>query len=439
MSAKASNSGTVQVQNAQVRVPDSAVQRLGVSQNVDSDKDGVFDICDDCPSTPRGVATDAMGCPIPLYMKTNLTFASNEVAIDPYTQDKVLRIGRLLQNNPQSMAIVEGHTDDVGDETANTQLSQMRADTIKQLIIMQFNISPDRIKSMGYGESRPLVSNATESGRSRNRRVELTLTGYYRSDTSHIAMYRPYNIQYEPYQIDISGKFKERVDDLGAYLNEHPGTRAVIDGFTDNSGETHNNLVLSQKRANAIKDYLVEKFAITAERLTAIGHGENSPIASNDTENGRNINRRVTITVSRDQVPTPIAAGAPARFSGRLAGQGRIDTVSYTPITRHVNIRFKADNTDIDRSELGTINEIGLYLQKRPEMRVTIEGYTNIQGPQGRDVLLSRERAENIKRYLQTNYDISAERLRAIGYGADIPLADAGSTEDSVQIKIERF
>lgn len=404
----------------------------------DSDNDGVHDSRDDCPHTPSDVAVDSSGCPIPLFVKTSLTFASNEVAVDPASQDRVSQLGYLLRQNPKSMAIIEGHTDNVGDDATNTRLSQMRADSIKQRIVEQYDIAPERIKTMGYGMSRPLVSNETESGRSRNRRVEFTVTGYYRSETSHVALHRPYNIHYEPYQVDISGQFKDRVDDLGRYLTQHQGTRALIDGYTDNSGDPATNLLLSQKRVDAVKQYLLEHFGIDDQRIVAIGHGDRSPIVSNETEQGRNINRRVTITVRRTyhQAP-PVADGA--RFSGRLAGNGRLDTVRYSPLSKQIKIRFSAENVDIEADGVQAINELGMLLQKKPDVKVTIEGYTQSQGPQGQDVQISRKRAETVKRYLQSHYDIAPERLRAIGYGADAPLAAAGQAENSVHIKLDHF
>lgn len=404
----------------------------------DSDNDGVYDGRDDCPSTPGEVAVDSLGCPIPLFVKTNLTFASNEVAVDPVSQDRVSRLGYLLQQNPNSMAVIEGHTDNVGDDETNIKLSQIRADSIKQRLMQQYNIAPERIKTMGYGKSRPLVSNETESGRSRNRRVEFTVTGYYRSETSYVALHRPYNIHYEPYQVDISGQFKDKVDDLGRYLSQHQGTKALIDGYTDNSGDPGTNLLLSQKRVDAVKQYLLEHFAIDEQRIVAIGHGEHSPIANNETEQGRNINRRVTITVRRAYHPVPPVADD-ARFSGRLAGNGRLDSIRYSPLSRQITIRFSAENIDIEADGVQAINELGMLLQKKPDVKVTIEGYTQSQGPQGQDVQISRQRAETVKRYLQHHYDIAPERLRAIGYGADSPLAAAGQAENSVHIKFDHF
>jgi outer membrane protein OmpA-like peptidoglycan-associated protein len=89
---------------------------------------------------------------------------------------------------------------------------------------------------------------------------------------------------------------------LGKFLQEFKTTDVVIEGHTDSQGDEVKNLVLSQNRANAIKQALVEKFTIAPNRIKAIGYGESQPIADNQTENGRATNRRVTAEVSHINV-----------------------------------------------------------------------------------------------------------------------------------------
>jgi outer membrane protein OmpA-like peptidoglycan-associated protein len=75
-------------------------------------------------------------------------------------------------------------------------------------------------------------------------------------------------------------------------LNEYPEANVSIDGHTDNVGVSVANLELSQKRADAVKAYLVNK-GISAMRLTATGYGDSQPIADNKTKDGKAKNRRV--------------------------------------------------------------------------------------------------------------------------------------------------
>lgn len=78
-----------------------------------------------------------------------------------------------------------------------------------------------------------------------------------------------------------------------AKLNKFPKATAVIEGHTDNVGSAAYNQKLSERRANAVKNYFIEKHGVAASRLKAEGYGESKPVASNDNAAGRSKNRRV--------------------------------------------------------------------------------------------------------------------------------------------------
>ncbi len=90
--------------------------------------------------------------------------------------------------------------------------------------------------------------------------------------------------------------YKE-IDNLAAVLKQYPDLKVTIEGHTDSVGGDAYNKKLSQKRAEAVKKYLVEKSGIAGQRLTAKGYGEEKPIASNKTKEGREKNRRVEAAV----------------------------------------------------------------------------------------------------------------------------------------------
>lgn len=93
----------------------------------------------------------------------------------------------------------------------------------------------------------------------------------------------------------LPGAEKE-LNDLAAYLIQQPKATITIEGHTDNTGNTIKNKTLSLKRANAIAQYLIKQH-ISPYRISTIGYGDTKPIASNDTENGRQQNRRTTFTI----------------------------------------------------------------------------------------------------------------------------------------------
>lgn len=78
----------------------------------------------------------------------------------------------ILRENPDVRVTVEGHTDALGGDDYNQGLSERRADAVFRYMV-NHGIAPERMQTRGYGESRPVASNATEGGRAQNRRVEL--------------------------------------------------------------------------------------------------------------------------------------------------------------------------------------------------------------------------------------------------------------------------
>ncbi len=84
------------------------------------------------------------------------------------------KIAAFLVENKTRNVLIEGHTDDRGTDAYNMRLSEQRADSVR-LALIQRSVAPQRIIIRGYGESRPIESNSTETGRQKNRRVEITI------------------------------------------------------------------------------------------------------------------------------------------------------------------------------------------------------------------------------------------------------------------------
>jgi outer membrane protein OmpA-like peptidoglycan-associated protein len=96
---------------------------------------------------------------------------------------------------------------------------------------------------------------------------------------------------------EIKSGATANLDRVTTFLNEYPKRTAVIEGYTDSMGSDEMNLSLSQRRADAVKSYLVGQ-GVSATRLTTVGRGENSPVADNETPAGRQQNRRVEVVIS---------------------------------------------------------------------------------------------------------------------------------------------
>jgi len=94
---------------------------------------------------------------------------------------------------------------------------------------------------------------------------------------------------------DVSDSYNEEMQAVVEYLIKNPKANLTIIGHTDNTGSNQYNLILSEKRAESVKIYLVNNFNIDQQRLTTQGIGSAKPVVDNDTEEGRKNNRRVTI------------------------------------------------------------------------------------------------------------------------------------------------
>ncbi len=89
------------------------------------------------------------------------------------------------------------------------------------------------------------------------------------------------------------------IQDLAAFMKNHPETKVEIQGHTDNTGNKTRNKKLSQERAQSVVTYLVETLGVSPTRLSAYGYGDEKPVASNGTTDGRNKNRRVMAIISQ--------------------------------------------------------------------------------------------------------------------------------------------
>ncbi|QDE92786.1 cell envelope biogenesis protein OmpA [Myxococcus xanthus] len=106
-----------------------------------------------------------------------------------------------------------------------------------------------------------------------------------------------HHVQFPVGQSTLSDSERRNLDAIADYLKANPGVSLRIEGHTDNTGPEELNRTLSQERADAVRQYLIQQ-GIESSRLTAKGYGPTQPIASNDTPEGRSANRRVEFVTS---------------------------------------------------------------------------------------------------------------------------------------------
>lgn len=212
----------------------------GSSEEADTDGDGVADAKDQCVGTPIGATVDANGCEVD---------GDNDGVADSKDQ---------CPSTPENAAVDANGCalDSDGDGVADYK--DQCADTPENAVIDE-------------NGCRKMLTEA----------VSVTLA-----------------LSFDNNKADIKPEFEGQIAKVAEFMNQYPDTSVVIEGYSDSMGDAGYNKALSQRRAQAVADDLVNNHHIDASRVSAIGYGEENPIADNSTREGRKANRRVVANIS---------------------------------------------------------------------------------------------------------------------------------------------
>ncbi len=220
---------------------------------LDSDGDGVCDGLDQCPNTPKGCQVDAKGCPID---------SDGDGVCDGLDQCPDTPKGCLVDAKGCPLDSDGDGVCDGLDKCPNTPAGA-------------------KVDKDGC----PIVVNEKE--------VELLDTGKITVHEIHFATGKS----------DVPPDADPILDEIGGILVQWPELRIEVGGYTDNVGSAKSNLDLSQRRAQAVMDYLLHKFQqIKPDQFTAKGYGLTNPVTSNATVEGKAQNRRVEFKVLNREV-----------------------------------------------------------------------------------------------------------------------------------------
>jgi OOP family OmpA-OmpF porin len=253
------------------------------------------------PEAPLGEIPAAE--PTPGHYKYCVTlhieFDIDKALIRPEYHDEVAKVGDFLKKYPDTTAVIEGHTDNVGTPEHNLDLSQRRAESVVNYLVEKFGIERSRLTAKGYGEARPVADNSTNEGKQKNRRIEAVIDCAF--DVKEIQpperLCMALQMEFDTDQADIKAEYRDELAKVGDYMKKYPTTTAVIEGHTDDVGGYEYNMKLSQKRAENVVNYLVVNFGIDRSRLSAKGYGYTRRIAYNNTAEGRQKNRRIDAVI----------------------------------------------------------------------------------------------------------------------------------------------
>jgi len=120
---------------------------------------------------PKVVVTE------PVSITLNVEFDTGKSNIKPKYHNEIKKVADFMKEHPDAKMEIQGHTDNVGKAAYNLKLSQARADSVMKDLTTKFGIEKDRLTAVGYGETKPIASNATKAGKQQNRRVQAVAQG----------------------------------------------------------------------------------------------------------------------------------------------------------------------------------------------------------------------------------------------------------------------
>ena len=236
-----------------------------------------------------------------------LTYEINRDVIQRDDMEKLSVLVTFMKKYPETTAIIEGHTDNVGTAQKNKELSERRAQSVKDYLVKEQNIAASRLSAVGYGEERPLADNNTREGQQMNRRINAVITCATDFEGLKVVTAKTVvamEIEFDPYSDDIKPEYRDGLRKVANFMKANPSVTATVEGHADKvagigAGHTHPtpkvSMEVSQRRATHVVKHLVDDFGIERSRLSAVGFGATRRMAYGTTLAGQQENRRIVI------------------------------------------------------------------------------------------------------------------------------------------------
>jgi outer membrane protein OmpA-like peptidoglycan-associated protein len=161
------------------------------------------------------------------------------------------------------------------------------------------DVTAAREKTQEKSDQLAVAQAGAKQDRARSADLEMQLKELNARQTDRGDIVSLGDLLFDTNRSEMLGAGQRDLSRLAAFFKLHPKRTALIEGFTDSQGDREANVGLSQRRALAVRDALVEQ-GVLADRLSTRGYGDAYPVASNATSSGRQMNRRVEIVLSRD-------------------------------------------------------------------------------------------------------------------------------------------
>jgi OmpA-OmpF porin, OOP family len=228
----------------------------------------------------------------------DIQFEINRDVIQREEQEKLGVLETFLKKYPDTTAVIEGHTDEVGTDADNMKLSQRRAESVVSYLADR-GIARSRMKAVGYGKTRPIADNRTEVGRRLNRRIDAIVacaTDIEGLTPIPARIVMAMEMEFDTDRAEVRPQYREELRKVANFMKANPGVTATVEGHTSNQAGTREQAMqLSRRRAESVANYLADNFGIARSRLSAEGFGATRRFAYNTSAEGQQENRRVNI------------------------------------------------------------------------------------------------------------------------------------------------
>lgn len=231
------------------------------------------------------------------------------------------------------------------------------------------------------------------------------------------------SIQFRPGSADISPESRGVIAAIADVLRSCPGAQLEVAGHTDSQGREETNLALSTKRAEAVKAAL-EAQDLPLIIFRARGYGAEYPVAENESEAGRRLNRRIELTLFEDSPKEAETVATPADGLPSAECAARVDDVLDQDA-----IEFDVGASAISPGSQPVIAALAETLQQCHGTHFEVGGYTDSLGEAEVNLRISAERAKAVLDALQAEGLPETVTLSSRGYGAENPIADNSTRE----------
>ncbi len=274
----------------------------------------------------------------PRLTLNTIYFHFDETRIDPFYKEKLDQQVPVMKENDEKQFEIAGHTDAVGPDKYNYYLSKKRANSVVSYLASQ-GVSREQLTPVGYGENDPVVSNLTDAGRAENRRAENRLAASFLppAKLKNLNALPPGTtieiVHFNYGETQLLPVYHQLLDKTAAALKKNPSVSLAIIGYTDITGTEKANQALAEKRADTVKNYLIQN-GVAETRLLTRSAGETDPIAPNDSSRGRGFNRRAELRITQKSQTEPRAQApqpdqSPARYGVQVAALKQADNADF--------------------------------------------------------------------------------------------------------------